>query len=174
MQATEVRKLKTLGDENSTLKRLLAEAQLHRGAQNHRRKKRTSIAMRQAVEDVVKAHGLSERRTCELLGAHRSMVRFAVGVIDRSSYERTSARPQPVRGLVIGGFMRFCSRTPNRINHKRVQRLYREERLQLLARVPANAGSEGFAKCSAPRVRISADTWTSSPTRSPIAAGFGL
>jgi putative transposase len=90
------------------------------------------MAQRQAVEDIKTAHGLSERRACRLLNAHRSMVRYAGrrdGQEELRLQIRTIAAARPRFGyrrvhaiLVADGY---------RVNHKRVQRLYREDRLQL-------------------------------------------
>ncbi len=77
-------------------------------------------------------HELSQRRACGLLGAHRSMVRYRCRR-DRQDVLRAqvcaiaAARPRfgyrRVHAVLLAD--------GHRINHKRVQRLYREERLQL-------------------------------------------
>jgi putative transposase len=88
--------------------------------------------MRQAVEDIITTHGLSQRRACELLGAHRSMVRY------RQRRDRQEVLRAQVRAIAAArprfGYRRVHAvllADGHRINHKRVQRLYREERLQL-------------------------------------------
>ena len=88
--------------------------------------------MRQAIEDVKAAHGLSERRACRLLGAHRSVIRYG---FRRDRQERLRFE---IRGVAAArprfGYRRVHAilvADGHRINHKRVQRLYREERLQL-------------------------------------------
>jgi len=88
--------------------------------------------MRQAVEDIKAAHNLSERRACRLVSAHRSVMRYRfrrdpqerlrveiraiAAVRPRFGYRRVHAI------LVADGY---------RVNHKRVQRIYRLEGLQL-------------------------------------------
>ena len=81
------------------------------------------------------AHGISERRACALLGADRSTVRY------RSTRPDDSALRVRLRSLATErrrfGYRRLgllLAREGLRPNHKKLRRLYREERLQVRRR----------------------------------------
>lgn len=85
-----------------------------------------------AVRD---AHGISERRACSLLGADRSTVRY------RSTRPDDGALRVRLRNLAAErrrfGYRRLrllLAREGLRPNHKKLRRLYREERLQVRRR----------------------------------------
>jgi putative transposase len=84
---------------------------------------------------VRKAHGISERRACALLGADRSTVRY------RSPRPDDGALRTRLRCLAAErrrfGYRRLgllLAREGLRPNHKKLRRLYREERLQVRRR----------------------------------------
>jgi putative transposase len=84
---------------------------------------------------VREAHGISERRACALLGADRSTVRY------RSSRPDDVALRVRLRSLASErrrfGYRRLgllLAREGLRPNHKKLRRLYREERLQVRRR----------------------------------------
>jgi putative transposase len=84
---------------------------------------------------VREAHGISERRACSLLGADRSMVRY------RSRRPVDDALRARLRSLAAErrrfGYRRLgllLAREGLRSNHKKLRRLYREERLQVRRR----------------------------------------
>ncbi len=84
---------------------------------------------------VREAHGISERRACRILGADRSTVRY------RSTRPDDGALRARLRSLA-GERRRFgyrrlgllLAREGPRPNHKKLRRLYREERLQVRRR----------------------------------------
>jgi putative transposase len=88
--------------------------------------------MRQAIEDVKAAHNLSERRACRLLSAHRSVVRYRS---HRDPQERLRVEIRAIAAVRPRfGYRRVHAilvADGHRVNHKRVQRIYGEERLQL-------------------------------------------
>ena len=95
----------------------------------------TPAARRSAVSAVREAHGISERRACALLGADRSTVRY------RSTRPDDGALRARLRSLAAErrrfGYRRLgllLSREGLRPNHKKLRRLYREERLQVRRR----------------------------------------
>ena len=81
------------------------------------------------------AHGISERRACSVLGADRSTVRY------RSTRPDDGALRARLRGLAAErrrfGYRRLgllLAREGQQRNHKKLRRLYREERLQVRRR----------------------------------------
>lgn len=89
-------------------------------------------AQRDHVQRAQREAGASQRRTCQALGWSRSSVR----------YRTRRATDQRLRGLLRElaqkrlrfGYRRLCAllrRQGERVNHKRVHRLYREEGLHL-------------------------------------------
>ena len=90
---------------------------------------------RQAVADLREHHGVSERRACQALGVDRSVVRY------RTCRGEDAAIRQRLRSLA-GERRRFgyrrlgilLAREGMRLNHKKLRRLYREERLQVRRR----------------------------------------
>jgi putative transposase len=90
---------------------------------------------RQAVADLREHHGVSERRACQALGVDRSVVRY------RTCRGDDAAIRQRLRSLA-GERRRFgyrqlgllLAREGVRLNHKKLRRLYREERLQVRGR----------------------------------------
>ena len=89
---------------------------------------------------ILTAHGMSQRRASELLGAHRSVLRY-------------DAKPRPVSTCALTARLRVLAsehptfgyrrvhavlrREGMHVNRKRVHRLWRHERLQLTARPKA-------------------------------------
>lgn len=95
----------------------------------------TPVARRSAVAGAREAHGISERRACAILGADRSMARY------RSRRPDDSATRSRLRVLAAErrrfGYRRLgllLAREGVRLNHKKLRRLYREERLQVRRR----------------------------------------
>ena len=81
------------------------------------------------------AHGISERRACAILGADRSMARY------QSRWPDDGATRSRLRALAAErrrfGYRRLgllLAREGLRLNHKKLRRLYREERLQVRRR----------------------------------------
>ena len=81
------------------------------------------------------AHGISERRACILLGADRSMIRYRSTRPDDADLRarlRALARERRRFGYRRLGLL--LAREGLRLNHKKLRRLYREERLQVRRR----------------------------------------
>jgi putative transposase len=78
LEVSDAKRLKTLEDENTKLKKLLAEAMLDKcDAQGDRRKKMvTPAAKREAVAHLRSAFEVSERRACSVLRTDRTSVRY--------------------------------------------------------------------------------------------------
>ncbi len=95
----------------------------------------TPAARREAVAHLVEAHEMSERRACRAIGVDRSSVRY------RSTRPDDGDLRQRLRELAEArrrfGYRRLhvlLRREGVAVNRKRVQRLYREERLQVRRR----------------------------------------
>jgi putative transposase len=95
----------------------------------------TPVARREAVAHLQQDYSVSQRRACRTLGADRSSVRF------RSRRADDSALRSRLRELAAArrrfGYRRLhllLDREGPHINHKRLRRLYREERLQVKRR----------------------------------------
>jgi len=95
----------------------------------------TPAAKREAVAHLCSAHGVSQRRACRVAGADRTSVRY------RSKRPADTAIRKRLRDLA-GQRRRFGYRRLHWLmrqegfvmNHKRLRRLYREERLQVRRR----------------------------------------
>jgi putative transposase len=95
----------------------------------------TPAARRSVVSAVREAHGISERRACALLGADRSTVRYRSIRPDDGNLRvrlRSLARERRRFGYRRLGLL--LAREGLRPNHKKLRRLYREERLQVRRR----------------------------------------
>ncbi|WP_112062603.1 IS3 family transposase [Hyphomonas pacifica] len=137
MTVSDARRLKTLEDENSKLKRLLADAMLDNAALKDLGDKKllTPDAKRKAVHHVMEAHGLSERRACRLADLDRSTFQ----------YEKRDGGDEKLRQRLrelAGERRRFgyrrlgilLGREGLSANHKKVYRIYAEEGLAVKRR----------------------------------------
>src|SRR6202142_1865247 len=107
-----------------------------RGAQGPTRKKRLKpAAQRQAVNRVVERHGLSQRHACRLVGMDRSTLRYQGRRPDDGGLRkrlRELAAERRRFGYRRLGWM--LAREGHALNHKKLYRLYREERLMVRRR----------------------------------------
>ena len=78
LEASEVRELKPLREENARLKRLIADLSLDKVMlQEVASKKMVSASQRRsAVRHLQRRYSVSERRGCEVTGTHRSTHRY--------------------------------------------------------------------------------------------------
>ena len=90
----------------------------------------------------IERHGLSQRHACELVGLDRSTLRY------RRRRPNDSALRQRLRELAAErrrfGYRRLgwmMAREGHALNHKKLYRLYREERLMVRRRRGAQAGT---------------------------------
>jgi putative transposase len=95
----------------------------------------TPAARRAAVARVRQAHGVSERRACAILGVDRSLVRYChrrgddTGLRARLRELAAARRRFGYRRLHV-----LLAREGITMNHKKLRRLYAEERLQVRRR----------------------------------------
>ena len=138
MDVSEAKRLKALEGENAKLKRLLADAHAgQRGAEGSAGKKMVTPAVkREAVAHLKGAHEMSERRACKVIGCERMTVRYRSTAARRSAPARTAAWrwPGSAGGSATGACTIFLRREGFVVNHKRLFRIYREERLMVRKR----------------------------------------
>jgi putative transposase len=95
----------------------------------------TPAAHREAAAHLQSAHGMSERRACRVLGADRSSVRYeATRADDGPLRERLKALAGERRRFGYRRLHVLLRREGHVVNKKRVQRLYREEKLTVRRR----------------------------------------
>ena len=139
-----------------------------RGAQGHPRKKRLKPAARRvAVIRVMERHGLSQRHACELVGLDRSTLRYRCRRPDDSALrQRLKELAAERRRFGYRRLSWMLAREGHALNHKKLYRLYREERLSWCA---GAAGVSGL-RCADTDDATHQDPtkgghWTSFPTR---------
>jgi putative transposase len=95
----------------------------------------TPAAHREAAAHLQSAHGMSERRACRVLGVDRSSVRYeATRTDDDLLRERLKALAGERRRFGYRRLHVLLRREGHAVNRKRVQRLYREEKLTVRRR----------------------------------------
>ncbi|NKI19638.1 IS3 family transposase [Spongiibacter sp. KMU-166] len=138
MEAQEIRRLKQLEEENSKLKRLLAESMLDADALKAalNRKLLTPHNKREAVATMREETSISLRRACRLVGVSRSTLAY------RSQKQSDDREIQARLTELAGERRRFGYRRLHillrreglEVNHKRVYRLYNEAGLTVKKR----------------------------------------
>src|SRR6185437_9868741 len=119
-----------------------------RCAEGHHVKKVVTPAARRAVVTVAReAHGISERRACSILGADRSALRYRHRRADDAA-TRTRLKQLAAERRRFGWrrLKLLLEREGIRMNHKKLRRLYGEERLQ----VPRRGGRKRALGTRAP------------------------
>ncbi|MBN9982469.1 IS3-like element ISRle4 family transposase [Rhizobium laguerreae] len=137
MEVSEAKRLKTLEDENTKLKRLLADAMLDNAALKDLFGKEvvTPAAKRKAVAHLMSHHEMSERRACKAIGFCRMTVRYETRRDnDRELRERMKALAHERRRFGYRRIHVLLRREGHLVNHKRLFRLYREEKLTVRKR----------------------------------------
>jgi putative transposase len=90
----------------------------------------TPAGRREAAAYLRSAHGMSERRACKVLRVDRASIRYAsTRPSDAPLRERLKALAQERRRFGYRRLHVLLRREGHAVNHKRVQRLYREEKL---------------------------------------------
>ena len=137
LEVSDARRLKALEDENAKLKKLLGRGDARqRHAEGHQFKKMvTPVARREAVAHLKVTFEVSERRACWVLGADRTSVRYRSIRPDDAAVRVRLRELAAVRRRF--GYRRLhvlLAREGISMNHKKLRRLYREERLQVRRR----------------------------------------
>lgn len=95
----------------------------------------TPAAHREAAAHLRSAHGMSERRACRVIGADRTSVRYQTRRPDDGTLrERLKALAHERRRFGYRRLHVLLRREGHVVNRKRVQRLYREEKLTVRRR----------------------------------------
>jgi putative transposase len=95
----------------------------------------TPVARREAAAHLRSAHRMSERRASRVIGADRSTIRYAsIRPDDGALRERLKALAQERRRFGYRRLHVLLKREGQLVNRKRVQRLYREEKLTVRRR----------------------------------------
>ena len=95
----------------------------------------TPAARRAAVTAARDAHGISERRACSIIGADRSATRYRDRrADDAATRQRLKELAAERRRFGWRRLKLLLEREGIRMNHKRLRRLYAEERLQVRRR----------------------------------------
>ena len=95
----------------------------------------TPAARREAVAHLVDTHAMSERRACRVIGVDRSSVRYqSTRPDDGDLRQRLRELAQARRRFGYRRLHVLLRREGVAVNRKRVQRLYREEKLQVRRR----------------------------------------
>jgi putative transposase len=107
LDVSEARRLRSLEEENSRLKKLLAEAMLDNAVLKDLASKMvTPGAKREAVVHAREHHGVSEHRACALVGVSRRVIRYEPSRPDdgalRQLLRELAAEPSPVRRAPSG------------------------------------------------------------------------
>ncbi|MEH7847794.1 IS3 family transposase [Rhizobium laguerreae] len=137
MEVSEAKRLKTLEDENTKLKRLLADAMLDNAALKDLFGKEvvTPAARRKAVAHLMDCHQMSERRACKAIGFCRMTIRYETKRSDDHDLrERMKALAHERRRFGYRRLHVLLRREGHLVNHKRLFRLYREEKLTVRKR----------------------------------------
>jgi putative transposase len=95
----------------------------------------TPAVKREAVAHLKGAHGMSERRACKVIGCDRMTVRYrSRRPDDRVLRERLRTLARERRRFGYRRLLMFLRREGFGVNHKRLFRIYREERLMVRKR----------------------------------------
>ncbi len=95
----------------------------------------TPAARREAVAHLCDTHGVSQRRACSAIGADRTSVRYrSRRPDDRAIRDRLRELAAERRRFGYRRLHILLNREGIRLNHKKLRRLYREERLQVRRR----------------------------------------
>ncbi|MFG1189035.1 MULTISPECIES: IS3 family transposase [Xanthobacter] len=137
MDVSDARRLKALEEENTRLKKLLAEQMLDNAILRDVRAQKmvTPDARRKAVAHACAAHGVSQRRACQALGVDRTSVRYrSVRPDDAPLREAMRAVAGERRRFGYRRIHIMLRRQGIVMNQKKLRRLYREEKLQVRRR----------------------------------------
>ncbi|WP_436286801.1 IS3 family transposase [Sinimarinibacterium flocculans] len=136
MDVTDAKRLKALETENAKLKKLLAEALLENEVTKEvLRKKVVTAPARREVVRVMKDRGMSERHALRVVGMSASALRY-VARPDGNDELRQEIVALAQRHRRYGAEMIYLKlrQAGHLVNHKRVERLYALEKLQVRRR----------------------------------------
>jgi putative transposase len=95
----------------------------------------TPVAKRQAVAHLCQTHEVSQRRACQVIGADRTSMRYhSLRPDDATVRVRLRELAAVRRRFGYRRLLILLRRDGLQLNHKKLRRLYREERLQVRRR----------------------------------------
>ncbi|MGR3659629.1 MAG: IS3 family transposase [Paracoccaceae bacterium] len=149
MEPSDAKRLRALENENGKLKKLLAEQMLERVLVRHWsedngrarcseiqfKKMVTPDVRRKAVVQLMEVYQVSQRRACDVLQVDRSSMRYRPRRGDDAELRNAIRRVSRERRRF--GYRRIhvmVAREGVVVNHKKLRRIYREEKLQVRRR----------------------------------------
>ncbi len=137
MEPSDAKRLKALEDENGKLKKLLAEQMLDNAMLRDVNSKKMVApgVKRKAVAHLMEQHQVSQRRACGVLRVDRSTMRYQSRRGDDADLRDAIKRVFRERRRF--GYRRIhvmVARDGFEVNHKKLRRIYREEKLQVRRR----------------------------------------
>ncbi|NQY41717.1 MAG: IS3 family transposase [Henriciella sp.] len=140
LKADQAKKLKELEKENARLKRLLADAELDKAILKEAAfgKLLSPSKRRRAVDHVQRRLGVSQRRACRVLGQNRAVQRHTpITRDDEDALTRRIVELAAVYGRYgTPRITALLKREGWTVNHKRVERIWRQEGLKVPRRQP--------------------------------------
>jgi putative transposase len=173
MDVSEARRLKGLEDGERAAEAASGGRHARQcGAEGPRGKEMvTPAAKRKAVARLKDAFGMSERRACKAIGCCRMTVRYEPSRSDdRELRERMKAIALERRRFGYRRLLVMLRREGRVVNHKKLFRLYREEKLAVRRRGGRKRRSEPGRRCWCRCVPMSGGRSTSCRTNSPTGA----
>lgn len=126
----------------------------------------TPAARREAAAYLRQAYEMSERRACRVLGVDRTSVRYqATQADDGVLRDRLKTLAQERRRFGYRRLHVLLKREGHAVNKKRVQRLYREEKLTVRRRGGRKRAMGKRRPLEMPLAPTCAGAWTLCPTR---------
>src|SRR6516225_11188689 len=136
MEVSDARRLKVIEEENSKLKKLLADAMLDNAMlRMWPQENGDAAARREAAAHLHQVYRMSQRRACQAIGADRSSVRYRCRRPDDGAIRVRLREIAAVRRRF--GYRRLhilLQREGLTLNHKKLRRIYAKERLQVRRR----------------------------------------
>jgi putative transposase len=130
LEVSEARRLRQLEEENRRLKGLVADR-----SWTFRCSRRSAPALRrQAARQIIEAHGYSGRRACQQVELNRRTFQRVPPDRDEALRNRLRELAEERRRFGCPRIYLLLRREGLVVNHKRVERLYREEALPLRLR----------------------------------------
>ncbi|WP_091686925.1 IS3 family transposase [Methylocapsa palsarum] len=137
LEVSEAKRLKSLEEENRKLKKLLAESMLDVATLREALGKKllTPGARRKVVSWAIEEKGYSQRHACDLVGIAPKTYRYASSRPDDAALrERLKTLANERRRFGYRRLHILLKRAGVAVNHKKLFRLYREERLTVRRR----------------------------------------
>ncbi|MBK9295102.1 MAG: IS3 family transposase [Oligoflexia bacterium] len=138
MEKSDLQRLKLLEDENRKLKKLVADLSLDNMILKDVKLKKVvgTQAKRDAAEYSIKDHQISQRHACALFTLSRSTYKYKPKQSDRNEFLKIKLKSLALQRRRFGSPRLYVMlrREGVIVNHKRVERIYQQEGLQIKKR----------------------------------------